>query len=577
MFDALSSPKDYLALLARRRWHFLIPACLIMVLAVVAAFIWPPTFRSAATILIEEPDIPRDFVTSTIGAAADQRVQVITQRVMTTQNLIEIINKYDLYPDARRTEPITKVVDTLREDVAMELISADIIDPRRGLPTKATIAFQLSFDHANPRRAQQIANELVSLYLGENLRDRRERTAQTTDFLEQEAERLNRELADLEARLAVFKRQYSCSLPEQRAFNLRLLDRNELELFEVERREQTLGEQQISLRARLSQVDRMDPRAELDPRFLPPDLQLKQLRSERARLLGRYGADHPDVKAAQREIAALTASGASLSAKDVRRELNALDAEIVEARKRMTEDHPEMKGLLRQRSQLEEELAVARNRPADEQEADNPAYITLAAQLETIAQEIASFAGQKEQLKARQAELEACIAAIPEVEREYTLLTRNYENTYLKHQEVKSKQLEAELAESVEAEKKGERFSLIEPPLAPTEPVRPNRPLILALGALLAGLFGGAAVFLTELFDNSIHSAAELAQLTGMAPLVALPYIANRADKRRRWLTRVGLLLGIAALVAAVLWAVETYYQPLDVLYFRVLNKLDSL
>ena len=577
MFDALASPKDYLALLARRRWHFLVPASLIMLLAVIAAFVWPPTFRSAATILIEEPDIPRDFVTSTIGAAADQRVQVITRRVMTTQNLIEIVNKYDLYPEARRTEPITEVVDTLREDVAMELISADIIDPRRGLPTKATIAFQLSFDHANPRRAQQIANELVSLYLGENLRDRRERTAQTTDFLEQEAERLNRELSDLEARLAVFKRQYSCSLPEQRAFNLRLLDRNELELFEVERREQTLSEQQISLRAHLSQVDRMDPRAELDPRFLPPDLQLKQLRSERARLLGRYGADHPDVRSAEREISALAAAGASLSASDIRRELNALDAEIVEAGQRMTNDHPEMKGLLRQRTQLEDELARARNQPADELEADNPAYITLAAQLETIAQEIASFAGQKEQLKARQAELEACIAAIPEVEREYTLLTRNYENTYVKHQEVKSKQLEAELAESVEAERKGERFSLIEPPLAPTEPVRPNRPLILALGVMLAGLFGGAAAFLAELFDNSIHSAAELAQLTGMAPLVALPYIANRADKRRRWLTRAALLLGSAALVAAILWAVETYYQPLDVLYFRVLNKLDTL
>ena len=577
MFEALSSPKDYLALLARRLWHFLIPASVAILLAAVAAFVWPPTFRSAATILIEEPDIPRDFVISTIGAAADQRVQVITQRVMTTQNLIEIINKYDLYPEARRTEPITEVVDTLREDVAMELISADIIDPRRGLPTKVTIAFQLSFDHANPRRAQQIANELVSLYLGENLRDRRERTAQTTDFLEQEAERLNRELADLEARLAVFKRQYSCSLPEQRAFNLRLLDRNELELFEVERREQTLSEQQISLRARLSQVDRMDPRAELDPRFLPPDLQLKQLRSERARLLGRYGADHPDVRAAEREIAALSAAGASLSATDVRREINALDAEIIEAKKRMTNDHPEMKGLLRQRDQLEDDLARARNQPADEQEADNPAYITLAAQLETIAQEIASFAGQKEQLKARQAELEDCVAAIPEVERAYTLLTRNYENTYLKHQEVKSKQLEAELAESVEAERKGERFSLIEPPLAPTEPVRPNRHLILALGVLLAGLFGGGAVVLAELFDNSIHSAVELAQLTGMAPLVALPYIANGADKRRRWLTRVALLLGIAAVIAAVLWAIETYYQPLDVLYFRVLNKLETL
>ncbi len=577
MLDALATPKDFLALLARRRWHFLVPASVVMVLAVTAAFLWPPTFRSAATILIEEPDIPRDFVTSTIGAAADQRVQVITQRVMTTQNLIEIINKYDLYPEARKNEPLTEVVETLRDDIAMQMISADIIDPRRGLPTKATIAFQLTFDHSNPRSAQQIVNELVSLYLAANLRDRRERTALTTDFLEQEAERLNRELADLEARLAIFKRQYSCSLPEQRTFNLNLLDRNERELFEIERREQSLSEQLITLRAQLAQIEPHDPRAERDPRYMPADLQLKQLRSAHLRLLGRYGPDHPDVKSTKREIDALTAAGARLSAKDIRRELKALEAEISEARQRMTEDHPEMKGLKRQREQLAEELTRAKANPPEEQEVSNPAYITIAAQLETIAQEIASYSGQKDQLKARQAELEACIAAIPEVEREYNLLTRNYENTYLKHQEVKAKQLEAELAESVEAEKKGERFSLIEPPLAPSEPVRPNRPLILALGTLLAAVFGGAAVFLAELFDNSVHSAAELAQLTGMAPLVALPYIANRGDKRRKWLTRAGLLIAALALAAAALWAIETYYSPLDVLYFRILNKLENL
>ncbi len=575
MLDALATPKDFLALLARRRWHFAVPASVVMVLAVAAAFLWPPTFRSAATILIEEPDIPRDFVTSTIGAAADQRVQVITQRVMTTQNLIEIINKYDLYPEARKNEPLTEVVETLRNNIAMQMISADIIDPRRGLPTKATIAFQLSFDHGNPRSAQQIVNELVSLYLAANLRDRRERTALTTDFLEQEAERLNRELADLEARLAIFKRQYSCSLPEQRTFNLNLLDRNERELFEIERREQSLGEQLITLRAQLAQIEPHDPRAERDPRYMPADLQLKQLRSAHLRLLGRYGPDHPDVKSTKREIDALTAAGARLSPKDIRRELKAVEAEISEARQRMTEDHPEMKGLQRQREQLAEELTRAKANPPEEQEVSNPAYITIAAQLETIAQEIASYSGQKDQLKARQAELEACIAAIPEVEREYNLLTRNYENTYLKHQEVKAKQLEAELAESVEAEKKGERFSLIEPPLAPSEPVRPNRPLILALGTLLAAVFGGAAVFLAELFDNSIHSAAELAQITGMAPLVALPYIANSGDKRRKWVTRIALLFAGAALIATALWAIDSYYKPLDVLYFKVLNKLE--
>jgi succinoglycan biosynthesis transport protein ExoP len=84
---------DYLAIIKRRRWQFIVPALLIFVAATLAALLIPPTYRSSATILIEQQEIPQDLVRTTVTSYAAERVQVISYRVLTTAKLGEIIER----------------------------------------------------------------------------------------------------------------------------------------------------------------------------------------------------------------------------------------------------------------------------------------------------------------------------------------------------------------------------------------------------------------------------------------------------------------------------------------------------
>jgi uncharacterized protein involved in exopolysaccharide biosynthesis len=148
----------------RRRYTFFGVAAASAVITILVAFLLPPTFRSTAIILIEQQEIPQDLVRSVITSFADQRIQVISQRVMTTQNLLALIERYDLYPDKRQRVPREELLQTMREDIGLKMISADVIDPRSGRPTQATIAFAVSYQSRSPDLALKVANDLTSLY-----------------------------------------------------------------------------------------------------------------------------------------------------------------------------------------------------------------------------------------------------------------------------------------------------------------------------------------------------------------------------------------------------------------------------
>src|SRR5208283_420677 len=128
----------------------------------------------------------------------DQRVQVISQRVMTTQNLIALIDRYKLYSDIRQREPREVLLEKMRGDIGMHMISADVIDPRSGRPTQATIAFSVSYQSRSPDLALKVANDLTSLYLNENLSSRTQLGQQTTSFFTEEAQRQATHIAELD-------------------------------------------------------------------------------------------------------------------------------------------------------------------------------------------------------------------------------------------------------------------------------------------------------------------------------------------------------------------------------------------
>src|SRR5690606_18713760 len=148
----------------------------------------PAIYKSRGIILIEKQDIPEDLVRSLVTSYADQRIQVISQRVLTTANLVEIIEKFGLYAEERAKDPIEAIVQQMREDITVEPISADVVYDR-GRAAKATIAVEIAFDSKDPATARRVANDLVSLFLNENLKQRTEAAEETLNFLTEEAER----------------------------------------------------------------------------------------------------------------------------------------------------------------------------------------------------------------------------------------------------------------------------------------------------------------------------------------------------------------------------------------------------
>ncbi|MEW8349310.1 MAG: lipopolysaccharide biosynthesis protein, partial [Candidatus Thiodiazotropha taylori] len=306
---------DYLAILKRRKKQLIIPATLILLLSLGLAVGLPSIYRAEATILIEQQEIPSELVRSTVTSYAGERIQVISQRVMTTENLGKIIDSYGLYKDERDDTSLTLLSEELREDIELEMISADVIDPRSGRPTIATIAFKLSFSNKNPRIAQKVTNELVSLYLDENLRQRTQSALETSTFLSTEADRLNQEITELEVSLADFKKKHVDNLPELQSLNIQLMERNELELSETIQRIRSLEERKIYLQSELSQ---MSPTTDIynssGNRIMGTEDRLRALQTEYLALATRYTNDHPtlismkdEIETLERELSAMPA------------------------------------------------------------------------------------------------------------------------------------------------------------------------------------------------------------------------------------------------------------------------------
>ena len=272
----------------------LLTAGAVLGLALLAAFFWPPMYRSTGTILIEQQEMPEDFVRSAVSSYADQRIQVISQRVMTSANLLEIISKYNLYPDDRRTKAREAIVANMRQDIKLNMISADVVDPRQGRATKATIAFSVSYENRSPQVAAAVANELTSLYLRENLETRKQQAAGSADFLSTEAQRIGAQVTDLERQLAAFKSKHENSLPEYAQLNVQLASRAQDDLRELDSRVRALDQQIVFLDAQLAQINPTGTMyGDSGQRVMGTRDQLKLLKTQYAAAVATYSPDHP--------------------------------------------------------------------------------------------------------------------------------------------------------------------------------------------------------------------------------------------------------------------------------------------
>jgi len=567
--------RDYLAAFRRRKKSLLATVTILFLIAVAVAALLPSVYRSTATILIEQQEIPPDMVRSTISSYADQRIQVISQQVMTRANLMRLVETYNLYPSYRANKTNEEILERLAKDIKLDILKADVIDQRSGAKTTATIAFSLSYGGETPAVAQKIANELATLFLSENLKSRQQKTADTSSFLAEEAAKLSVHVSETEAKLATFKAKNTGRLPELMQLNMQLRDRADNETKELDRQISSLEERKFYLEGQLAQMKPNSPLISASgDRILDSDERLKTLQAQQASLSGVYSSSHPDIVKMRREIEALQKeTGGGADPQEQSKQLIRLRAELATTREKYSDDHPDVVKLKKSIAALEAEPPATGGAKAA-MKPENPAYIAFKAQLEGILSELKSSRSKRAALQSKVASYDQRLEQTPQVEREYLDLTRDHEASLMRYREIRAKQMQADIGQELEKDRKGERFSLIDPPQLPEKPSSPNRPAILLLGLILSlgGGVGSAAVL--ETFDDSVRGSKALTGLLKVPVLAVIPYMENNEERQRK--RKIALIIAVSSIatLGLVVLLVHFFFVPLDVLWFRALRWL---
>ena len=577
MQQPIQSVSDVIDIIKRRKFSILLPFLAIFAIAGGVAFMLPPKFRASSTILIENQQVPQDFVQSTVNTLVEETIETIKQRIMSRSRLEEIIDRFGLYEKLKRRKTIDEVIEQMRGDIRLKTISAEVVS-KSGQPGVATIAFSLSYVGDNPGEVQKVTNTLASLYLEENLKTREQKAKITTDFLESELEALSQNINHLESKIAAFKKDHLDALPEMQQFNFQTVQRLEQQIEGLDQSMQNLEERKIYLQGQLISVD-PDLAAGVDT----PETRLKRLYTEYTSAKAILLDDHPDVIRLRKEIASLEDE---INLEDVismkQAELQALVTELATEKERFSDKHPDvirmrksvdlLKNEIKQKQDL---LARQQNRP-QALDPTNPAYINLKTQIDTADLEIVDIKKEERRLKSELEKYRSYLAQTPQIEQEYRLLTRDYENARLRYQETLSKHMVAKSAEGLEKGQKGQRFTIIDPAALPQRPFKPNRLAIVVVGFVLGMGAGAGLAVLREISDHAIRSEMVLGYLTEKPVLGVVPRIITREDRwRKRIVIAVYSLSATTAFGLCVL-AVHTFYSPLDVLWFRVLRKLVS-
>lgn len=512
---------DYLSILRRRKKQVFRTALMVFLVSAILAFVIPPVYRSSATILIEQQEVPRDLVSSTVTGYANQRLQIIQKRVLTNDNLLKIAEKSQLYTEKLKSESsIKQFIARMRKGIKVETVSANVTDPRSGASMMATISFTVSFDGDAPVVTQKVANELTNLLLNANTIIRTQQAERTSGFFSEEERKLRQHLSNLEAQLAAYKERNTGRLPELMGLNMSLMERTQKEMEDLDRQITTLEERRLELQGQLATVEPYTGQG--------PGGRLREVQTQYLSAAAVYAPNHPDVVKLRRELEMLRKETGAVDEREaLDKEYKKTRAELIKAREKYADDHPDVTRLKASLAALEQKLksTISSSPMGFALKPDNPAYISIQTQLATIAISLKAANEQRERAKQKSAEYEGRLIQTPGVEQEGLVLRREYDSTVKKYREIKEYLMTSDIAVEMEKEQKGERFSLLVAPTLPETPEMPNRRAFLLLGIVLGLGSGVGYASIAEYMDRTIRGSMAIASVLRAPPLAVIPHI----------------------------------------------------
>lgn len=504
----------YFSIFLRRFPYFLIVALIVSVASIIIARALPPTYESQMRLIVESPQIPGNLAASTVNTSAAEQLQIVEQRLLTRPILLDIARNFEVLSDQQEATP-DQIVDTLRRNTHIHISTG------RNQASLMTIVFEA--------RSGAIAAGVLNEYLTEiqklDVSYRKGRASDTLEFFEQEVERLSDELDKRSARILKFQNENSDALPSSLQFRMA---------------------QQGTLQTNLEQTDQ----------------QIFALKGQREKLLSIYSSTGQIIGVGQQAQTQAQQQLAQLR--------NQLDNQLV----LYSESNPQIKLLRARIERLEDVVAAeqaAGNVPADTQTGNSALDIQL-AQLDS---QIAAEEDKRAVIEDRLTDLTLTIDQTPANAITLAELQRDHDNIQTQYNNAVTRLASASTGERIEVTSQGQRISVIEYPVVPSGPTKPNRLMIAGGGTVFGIGLGLGLILVLELLNRSVRRPEDLINKLEVWPIATIPYMRSRKEVIMYRLAWVAVILAIMVGVPAAVWAVHTYYLPLDLIAERVMDKLE--
>jgi polysaccharide chain length determinant protein (PEP-CTERM system associated) len=487
---------DYLAIARRRMKVVLIPLVIAPLAGFLVSFGFTPKYTATSTVLVEGQKVPSNYVQPVITADFTQRVQTLSQQVLSASRLRPVIESLNLVKPGDEEKLMEQVRANMQVTPVITSMSAaasggaGLAKKKPSVTDEPLPGFYVSYSDSKPDRAQKICNAMTSLILDENLKSRAEAAKGTTDFLGRQVEDAKREIDEQDAKLATFKKQYFGQLPGDMENNMRML---------------------MSLNSQLDATSQNLNRAEQDKSYTESMLA--------------------------QQVAAWKSSQSSTSPQTLEQQLTQLQGQLMQLQARYTDDYPDVIKTKADIAKVQSRLDEINKQASNPAEATEKANANEPPEIRQLRLQIHQYQSVIDQSTADQKKLQSSINLYhsrtemsPGIEEKYKQLTRDYDNAQAFYRDLLAKKSTADLGTNMESQQEGEQMQILSNAGLPDSPSFPVRPLFAAAG-LGAGLGLGLiiAVWL-ELSDKSIRTERDAAAVMDLPLLISVPWLGEEEE-----------------------------------------------
>jgi polysaccharide biosynthesis transport protein len=486
----------YVDLVRRRHIQFLIPLFVGWLLVWGSSWFLQARYVSSTLILVEEPTMPKNYVTPNVNDDLQSRLQSISQQILSRTRLLLIINNLNLYSQ-KKDRPLTPddKVELMRKDIEIELVRDR---------DQSITAFRINYSGPNPAIAQEVTSKLTNLFIDENVKVRQQLSQDTTQFIQTQLEAARQSLAAQEAKIRVFQAAHQGELPTQQSTNLQILSGLQAQYQNEQQALNTAKQQRIYFQTMVDQyhtLQRSTSSGDGTPNSLAGvDQQLEKMRAQLTELSSHYTDSYPDVQQLKSQIA---------KTEKIR---NNLIAEL-------------------KNNAAKQGSATGSHETVDP--IQNPTLIQLQGQLHSSEVEITNREQAIAALNARIGEYQRRLNEEPASEQQLADLTRGYEQSKTNYDELLKKENESRMATNMEQLQQGERFTILDPPSLPLKPAFPNRLKMCGMGFVVGVILGALIVGILEFLDDRLHSDKEIKKLLPASVISEVPEVLTVKDQHR--------------------------------------------